>query len=257
MPWDDTVANLLARAALELPDPVVKYLGIDPMKYVSRPKLLVIGLLYKFKVFLSSFVIRVILTRLAGRFGLRASFSWVAIPVTAVWDAVVMYRVVREARLRLFGYRLAEYLSEEAITPDFSSQLSLKAQEGAVRAIATMTVLTQNHHPNMLILLHRFSERFAVRDRADFDDWAVLLQMLQDVSPDERLFLLDLLCIAAAFDGHLSPLEKRRLPEAFGSDTDYYMERIAALIDCLSNGRLHQAKSICRLHSGLSTATGS
>lgn len=257
MPWDDTVANLLARAALELPDPVVKYLGIDPMKYVSKPKLLVIGLLYKFKVFLSSFVIRVILTRLAGRFGLRASFSWVAIPVTAVWDAVVMYRVVREARLRLFGYRLAEYLTEEAITPDFSSQLSLKAQEGAVRAIATMMVLTQNHHPNMLILLHRFSERFAVRDRADFDDWAVLLQVFQDVSPDERLFLLDLLCIAAAFDGHLSPLEKRRLPEAFGSDTDYYMERIKALIDCLSNGRLHQAKSICRLHSGLSTATGS
>jgi hypothetical protein len=163
MPWDDTVANLLARAALELPDPVVRYLGIDPLKYVSKPKLLVIGLLYKLKVFLSSFVIRLILTRMAGKLGLRASFSWVAIPVTAVWDAVVVYRVVREARLRLFGYRLAEYLVEEVITPEFSSNLSIKAREGAVRAIATAMVLTQNHHPNMLILLHRFSEHFAVR----------------------------------------------------------------------------------------------
>jgi hypothetical protein len=247
MPWDDTVANLLARAALELPDPVVKYFGIDPMKYVSKPKLLMIGLLYKLKVFLSSFVIRVILTRLAGRFGLRASFSWVAIPVTAVWDAVVMYRVVREARLRLFGYRLAEYLVEEVISPDVSSRLSPEAQEGAVRAIATMMVLTQNHHPNMLILLHRFSERFAVRESADFDNWEILLQVLKEVAPDERLFLLDLLGIAAAFDGHLSPLEKRRLPEAFGDDSALYLERIKALIDCLSNGRLHHAKTLCRL----------
>lgn len=257
MPWDDTVANLLARAALELPDPVVRYLGIDPLKYVSKPKLLVIGFLYKLKVFLSSVVIRVILTRMAGRLGLRTSFSWVAIPVTAIWDAVVMYRVVREARLRLFGYRLAEYLAEEVITPDFSSRLSLKAQEGAVRAIATMMVLTQNHHPNMLILLHRFSERFAIQDRADFDDWAALLRVLEEVPPDERLFLLDLLCIAAAFDGHLSPMEKRRLPEAFGNDSALYMERIADLIDCLLNGRLHQAKALCQLHSGPSTTAGS
>jgi hypothetical protein len=255
MPWDDTVANLLARAALELPDPIVRYLGIDPLKYVSKPKLLVIGLLYKLKVFLSSFVIKLILTRMAGKLGLRASFSWVAIPVTAIWDAVVMYRVVREARLRLFGYRLAEYLVEEVITPEFSSKLSLKAREGAVRAIATAMVLTQNHHPNMLILLHRFSERFTVREHADLDNWEILLRVLNEVTPDERLFLLDLLCIAAAFDGHLSSLEKRRLPEAFGPDSPFYMERVKALIDCLLKGRLHRAQALCRLHFGPLTPT--
>lgn len=257
MPWDDTVANLLARAALELPDPVVRYLGIDPLKYVSKPKLFVIGLLYKLKVFLSSFVIRLILTRMAGKLGLRASFSWVAIPVTAVWDAVVMYRVVREARLRLFGYRLAEYLVEEVITSEFSSKLSPKAREGAVRAIATTMVLTQNHHPNMLILLHRFSEHFGIREHIDLDDWEILLRLLKEVTPDERLFLLDLLCIAAAFDGHLSSLEKRRLPEAFGPDTPFYLERVKVLIDCLLQGHLHQAKTLCKLHFRSLTPAGS
>ncbi|MGZ8225003.1 MAG: LBF_2804 family protein, partial [Methylobacter sp.] len=41
LPGDDTVANLLARAALELPDPVVRYLGIDPLKYISKSRLLI------------------------------------------------------------------------------------------------------------------------------------------------------------------------------------------------------------------------
>lgn len=247
LPGDDTVPNLLARAALELPDPVVRYLGIDPLKYVSKPKLLIIGLLYKLKVILSSILIKLILTRMAGKLGLRVSFSWVAIPVTAIWDAVVMYRVVKEARLRLFGHRLAEYLVEEVITPEFSARLSDKAQEGAVRAIATMMVLTQNHHPNMLILLFRFSEHFAVQDHADYDDWNAFLRVLDEVSAEDRIFLLDLLCIAAAFDGHLSPLEMRRLPEAFGSDSEAYLARVKALIECLLKGHIHQAKALCKI----------
>lgn len=247
IPGDDTVANLLARAALELPDPVVRYLGVDPMKYVSKPKLLIIGLFYKLKVVLSSVLIKLILTRMAGKLGMRVSFSWVAMPITGAWDAIVIYRVVREARLRLFGHKLAHYMVEEIITPELSSRLSLKAKEGAVRAIATMMVLTQNNHPNMLMLLYKFSELFDVQDRVDYDDWEFFLRVLDEVSIDERFFLLDLLGIAAVFDGHLSSLEKRRLPEAFGSDTDAYMERIKGLMECLLNGQLHQAKSLCRL----------
>jgi hypothetical protein len=41
----DTVANMLARAALEVPDPVILYLGIDPLKHVPKSRLLFVGFL--------------------------------------------------------------------------------------------------------------------------------------------------------------------------------------------------------------------
>ncbi len=56
-----------------------------------------------------------------------------------------------------------------------------------------------------------------------------------------------LLCVSAAFDGHLSALEREHLPEAFGEHTDVYMRRIEELIAALLNGRLHKAKDLCKL----------
>ena len=41
----DTVPNMLARAALEVPDPVIHYLGIDPLKHVPKTRLLFVGVL--------------------------------------------------------------------------------------------------------------------------------------------------------------------------------------------------------------------
>jgi hypothetical protein len=118
----DTVANMLARAALEVPDPVIHYLGIDPLKHVPKSRLLFVGVLYKAKVLLSSLFIKFVFVRIFGKGSLRLGFAWVAIPVTGIWDAVVMYKVAREARLRLFGNRLARHIADEIMQPHFMAQ---------------------------------------------------------------------------------------------------------------------------------------
>ena len=46
-----SVKNILARTALELPDPELKILGIDPFKRVSKKNLFILGLIYKAKIF--------------------------------------------------------------------------------------------------------------------------------------------------------------------------------------------------------------
>lgn len=248
LPGNDTVANLLARAALELPDPVIRYLGIDPLKYVSKPKLLIIGLLYKAKVILTSVAVKFLLTRMGGKLGLRSSFSWIAIPITGIWDAIVIYKVVREARLRIFGHSLVQYISQEVLTQQVMDKLSTQAQEGAIRAIATMMVMTQNHHPNMLMLIYRFNSCFNLDQQGDYDDWPLFLALLGQLPDEERFFLLDLLCLAAAFDGHLSKMEKQELPKAFGDYTAIYMKRIEYLKNHLLNGELVAAQSLCQLN---------
>ena len=247
LPGNDGVPNILARAALEVPDPVVHYLGVDPLKYVSKSELFLVGLFYKAKVILTSVAAKFLLRRLAGKAGLRMGFAWVAVPITGIWDAVIIYRVAREARLRLFGHRLAQHLSDQILTPAYLRQLSPKAREGAIRAVATMMVLTENYHPNMLMLLVQISDSVNAQDDCDYDDWNAFLDVLAEVSEKERYFLLDLLCIAAAFDGRVSKRERHRLPEAFGTLIDTYMQRIERLEHLLLTGQLHAAKALCTL----------
>ncbi len=243
----DTLPNMLVRAALEVPDPVIHYLGIDPLKYIPKSKLVMVGLLYKTKVLLSSLVVKYILVRVFGKGSSRLGFQWVAIPVTGIWDAVVIHRVAREARLRLFGNRLARHIADDIMRPELMDNLSPKARECAIRAVATTMVLSQNLHPNMLVLLVKLSETFAIKDSHEYDNWEDFLALLGELSEPERYFVLDLLCVSAAFDGHLSKLEKLHLPQAFGEYTEVYMIRLEELINALLDGRLHKAKSLCVL----------
>ncbi len=247
LPGDDAVPNILARAALEVPDPVIHYLGIDPLKHLSKSKLFLVAFFYKAKVILSSMLVKFLFIRLFGKGEIRNAFSWVAIPITGIWDAFTLYKVAREARLRLFGNKLAAFISNDILTEAFIEHLSPKAREGSVRAIATMMVLAQNYHPNMLILLVRLCDTFEISDDSEYDNWEDFLQLLSEVSTEERYFLLDLLSISAAFDGHLSRLERYHLPEAFKELTDVYMQRSEKLTDLLLNGQLHAAKELCFL----------
>lgn len=245
LPGDDAVPNILARAALEVPDPVIHYLGIDPLKHLSKSKLFLVAFLYKAKVVLSGLAVKFLLIRLFGKGEARTAFSWVAIPITGIWDAFTLYKVAHEARLRLFGNKLAEHIVNEMLTEELIAQLSPKAREGSVRAVATMMVLAQNYHPNMLVLLLRLCDTFKINDSYEYDNWEDFLAVLDEVTTKERYFLLDLLSVAAAFDGHLSQLERHHLPEAFKELTTEYMERTEQLKNLLLNGQLHSAKKLC------------
>jgi hypothetical protein len=247
LPVEYATSMMLARAAMELPDPVVHYLGIDPLKHLSKSKLFMIAALYKVKVVLSSLLARIVLTNTFGKGGSRTAFSWIAIPITGFWDAFTLYKVAKEARLRLFGHKLAEYLAQQILTDDLMASLSPQAREGAVRAVATMMVLAQNYHPNMLVLLTRISTTFDMDNHADYDDWDRFLKILNTVEEHERYFLLDLLCVASAFDGKLSRLEKYHLPQAYQELTDTYMQRAQQITTMLIDGRMHAAKALCML----------
>lgn len=247
LPGDDAVPNILARAALEVPDPIIHYLGIDPLKHLSKSKLFFVAFLYKAKVFLSGMLVKFVLIRLFGKGEIRQAFNWIAIPITGIWNAFTLYKVAREARLRLFGNKLAAHIANDILTEELIGQLSPKAREGSIRAIATMMVLAQNYHPNMLVLLIRLCNTFQLNEDSEYDNWDDFLHLLDEVSAKERYFILDLLSISAAFDGHLSRLERHHLPEAFKELTDIYMTRAEELKSMLLNGQLHAAKKLCTL----------
>lgn len=237
----DSMGELLARAALEIPDPVYRFMGIDPMRLVPQTTLIIVGILYKLKIVATNALAKLVLTRFVGNTIMRMSVAYISVFITGLWNAIVVLRVMRECRLRLAGSVLARFLAEEILTPERMGKMSETARIGAIRVVANAVVLTQNYHPNMLVLLIRLSEVLGIHEAGDYDDWEKLLDTFARVSESEREFLRDLLAIASAFDGKLSGLEKLYLPMAFQDRSEYYFRRIRTLTSLMRKGKLQAA----------------
>jgi hypothetical protein len=135
--------------------------------------------------------------------------------VTAGWNAVVCFLVVREARLRTMGPSAASELVGFALADHMPSPAGRAA---AFRSVASAIVRTQDFHPNHLALLRVLAERLGgvpVDDIEDIDDSSRFLVEIARLGPDDERLVLRLLVIAAVLDGKLTRAERRLLAEAF------------------------------------------
>jgi len=245
LPLEYDIKKMMVRSALELEDPVVEYLGIDPLKNVSKKWLVLKALLYKAKIALTSIIIRFAFRKIALRYGVRTGFVWVAIPVTAIWDAIVMYRVIQDAKLRLFGYHLSQYIADRVITDKLLETYSPSVKEGAIRAISTIMVRSKSYHPNNIILLIRLNRNLEVKEENSYDDLELFLEYLERASLSERHLLKTLSAISAVFDGKLNKEEKIALEQIFGDEHEQYMLFTEELKTLLLHGAIHESAMIC------------
>lgn len=212
---DLELASSLARAALELPNPTEQVGGVNPLAEAPRGKLILMGLLYKGKVAVTNFALKVVIRRIAGRVLVRGAEELIAIPVTALWNAIVTWLVVREARLRIVGPSAAVHLIDRLWeeTAPASPQ-----REGAVRAVASAVVRSHDMHPNMLALLKQVQGRMeSANEGVDVDDSAAFIAELASETPATQRFLLAVLTLAAITDGRLAGAERALLTEAYAA----------------------------------------
>jgi len=206
---EEEVALALARAALELPDPREPVFGIDPSREVSGWRLLVASALYKAKIAVSSFALKVLLRRALGRALVRSWLPFVAVPVTALWNIAICFKVLKEARLRVMGPSAVRALLDEV-----APQLSPQAQQVTVRAVAATIVKKHRLHPNHLVLLGEVHRRLGVPQDLDIDDPEAFLQSLQDLPAEETQPVLRIFEAALILDGRLSRRDQRLLEAA-------------------------------------------
>lgn len=243
-----SVQHILSRTALELPDPELKILGIDPFERISKKNLFILGLLYKAKILVTNFILKygLLLTVGPSIFGIPILYE--ALLVECFWNGVVIRRVVHAARLRLFGFALANELAAKVFNENIINQLTPLAKAGCLRAIGNAVVMSKNYHPNMIILLIRFQQILQITEENKYDDWSLFLETLETVSEAERFFLLDLFTVAAAFDGKLSYRETANLQNAYGKDYQLYYPRLLQLTKHLKMGELNAALALCKLN---------
>lgn len=211
---DEMFAAVLARAALEIPNPPRPLFGIDPRRETSKTRLIVATVFYKLKVALTNFVLRRLLVRLFGRAGMRSWIPFVSVPITAMWDAFVCRRALREARLRAMGPSAAVEIVESLLG---EAQVSPALQEVMMRAVGVAVVRSGDFHPNLVSLFEVLRRRFGRLDTAGYDDVQVMLELLQRLDPGEQATGLKMLAIACVFDGRIREKEWHFLARAYAS----------------------------------------
>lgn len=207
---DRELAGSLARAALELPNPAEKTLGIDPLREASRWRLFLYSALYKGKVAVTTFLLKMLLRRAMGRVALRGAIEFVAVPVTAIWNGVVTARVLKEARLRILGPSAASGLLEGLWSDDPSSP----QRAGAIRAVASAIVRSTDLHPNLVALLYEVRSRTTDGDEVPgIDDTSAFIEAFRAADADERRWLHAVATLAAVLDGKIVESERELLRE--------------------------------------------
>ena len=210
---DEIFAAVLARAALEIPNPPRPMFGIDPRREASRLRLILATLVYKAKVSVSNFLLRKLLVRAFGRASLRSWVPFVAVPITAMWDAFVCRRALREARLRAIGPSAAHEVVDCLLGQ--RGEVSPALREALFRAIAVAVVGSADFPPNLVELIEALRERIGECEAQHLDDSREALALMRELAPAERRLAVQMLAIACVFDGRIGRKEWRLLGRGY------------------------------------------
>ncbi len=215
---DQALAEALARAALELPNPV-QARGINAHRESSRWRMVFASFAYKAKIGVTNFVLKLVVRRILGRVMVRSALStllpFVSVPVTAVWNGVVSWLTLREARVRAMGPSAVHELLEVVFTD--APALSAEGRLAAVRAVAASIVRTQDLHPNLMSLLDQTHARVGDTGAAELDDVGAFLESLPRLPSGEARLAVQLVCLACVVDGRLSARERQLAQDALAA----------------------------------------
>ena len=220
------LASAMARAALELPNPTASMFGVDPRREASKLRLLLASIVYKLKISVTNFLVKALVRRMLGRAFVRGWLPFVAVPITAAWNALICWLIIREARIRAMGPSAAREMIDIVFRD--ATSLSSAAKSAVLRAVASSIVRTEDLHPNLAALLHEVARLVSpdasranprapleAEDKAgDIDDSRAFLECLSRLDRSEQTVVRRVLAVASIIDGRLTRAEKRLLVEA-------------------------------------------
>jgi hypothetical protein len=130
-----------------------------------------------------------------------------------VWNGVVCWLVLREARLRAAGPSAAREAAA-SIFDDRPAPLSDAARAACLRAVASAIVRTRDMHPNLVLFY--VEVRTHVGDLAviDVDDTRRFLAAIRGLGADEQRVVLRVLDAATEIDGRVTRAERKLLADA-------------------------------------------
>lgn len=208
---NEAIIASLVKAALEIPNPKhSNVLEVNPLRETPKVKVIFVTIIYKLKLTVSNLIVKTIFRRIIG----KASARWidfVAVPITAFWNAIVCWWIIREARFRVMGpSAVEEFLSIILDKPE--NEYSETFQTQAFAAIGSCIVRSRDLHPNLVVLLKRLYTLFG-ETSAPIDDSRVFFENFKYLSRPEQQIILKLLSIGIVIDGKIATREWKLFEE--------------------------------------------
>ena len=188
------------------------------------------------KVGATSFMIRVVMRRVLARAVLRGYIPLIAIPLYAIWNAIITWRVINEAWIRALGPFIVAQI--QSCVSNTKESLDEQGRETILHGVGEMIRRGCDAHPSYVLLLSRLiSELGFDIDEIDVD-WSGRRETIQAWAGNERSALLSVLMMTGVLTGKLRKAQREFLRQVHDDcGVEYREERFECLKKDLLEGR--------------------
>lgn len=226
----------LSRVALELPCPRHNIYGIDPYAQMSRWKLTARSVLYRMKVGVSSFILRILLRRILGRLALRGLIPLLTGPLYAAWNAFITWRIMHQAQENALGPFAIEDLIDRLT--DERDALTAAARDLILQGMGELIMRNQDAHPNHVYLLSRLMDAFEITDQTIDVAWPQSLRELEKLETEPQRLVVITLTMATVLAGKVRGNRKAYLEELYSAcGQSLHLATVHQLRDKLMHGQ--------------------
>jgi hypothetical protein len=163
------------------------------------------------KVGATTVVVRVVLRRIVARAAVRLASALAAIPVFAIWNALIARRIIREARFRAAGPIAVQEIGDTVAA--CRGDLDTESRHAIVAAVGESVVCAGNAHPNFILLVPRLLQELEV-PREVLAEWAARRDRLPMLPARAQDILLATLTAATLLGGSRRA-QRRLLADAY------------------------------------------
>lgn len=203
--------STLFEVSLEKPKKEILTFGINPMEGLSRWSIMFYTVFNLLKASLSNMFVKIVLTRVLGRFAIRAYIDLIGVPIFALWNMYATHRVIRAAQVHIMAPNLIQGLVNKLGMKLKNHQPFREALFDGLQFIA---VAKRKFHHNHFLLVENIIQTFEIeyQNRKHLNQ-EELLETIKKLDEDAKEGLAKLFLFGMLIDGDLSGREQKVLKQ--------------------------------------------
>ncbi|MBK6527345.1 MAG: hypothetical protein IPG07_18385 [Crocinitomicaceae bacterium] len=205
--FEDNVGALIA-VGLEKKQKELASIGINPYEGLSKWSVILYQVVLKLKAALSGFLLKLLVTKVLGRYALRMIVDLAGIPVYAFWNAWGVRTIMNETRVRVMAPPLINKFTQKLYN-EFKDNDQFKSTiYNTLQAISTSK---RSFHYNHFLLATSILNKFEIPVSTQPNYEEDFLKNVPKFDAEVERAIAKLLLFGIMIDGRLSMREKRAL----------------------------------------------
>ena len=196
----------LVNVSIEKKQKELKSLGINPYEGLSSTGVFAFQIIIKLKAAISSFIWKILVTKLLGRYAFRMLIDVLGAPLYACWNIWASKKVMNEARVRVMAPSLIKQYTAILFEEFGGNQEFMKVLYNTLHSISTSK---RSFHYNHFLLASSLLTRFDIELNDRMEVNSDFLKKIDELSIEVQVAVSKLVLFGIMIDGNLTFMEKR------------------------------------------------